>query len=202
MKRFFLILILNLALTNPFTIGTVHSLENKELEVVSTLDLKKFQGIWYEIAHNPWFPEKGCFSMIAHYKLIEDNNIEVTNICRKNGFDGKISKVTGTAWLADPKIKAKWEVQFIWPFTLDYWVIDLEENYNYAVIGEPDRENLWILSRKPIMRKELLSRIIKTTKSKGYDLSDIIITPQDPHYSKCLTQWIEEVAKKKDAPVC
>ena len=202
MKRFFLILILNLALTNPFTIGTVHSLENKELEVVSTLDLKKFQGTWYEIAHKPWFPEKDCFSMIAHYKLTEDNNIEVTNICRKNAFDGEISKVTGTAWLADPKIKAKWEVQFIWPFTLDYWVIDLEENYNYAVIGEPDRDNLWILSRKPIMEKGLLSKIIETTKHKGYDLSNLILTPQDPLYSKCLTQWIGEIDKKKDAPIC
>ena len=94
MKRFYIILILNLALINLFTIGSGYSLENKKLAVVSTLDLKKFQGIWYEIAHNPWFPEKGCFSMIAHYKLIEDNNIEVTNICRKNGFDGEISKVT------------------------------------------------------------------------------------------------------------
>jgi len=202
MKRFYIILILNLALINPFTIGSGHSIENKKLSVVSTLDLKKFQGIWYEIAHNPWFPEKGCFSMIAHYKLIEDNNIEVTNICRKNGFDGEISKVTGKAWLADPDIKAKWEVQFIWPFTLDYWVIDLEENYNYAVIGEPDRDNLWILSRKPIMEKGLLSRIIETTKSKGYDLSDLILTPQDPLSSKCLTQWIGEVDKKKDAPTC
>ena len=202
MKRFYIILILNLALINPFTIGSGHSLENKKLSVVSTLDLKKFQGIWYEIAHNPWFPEKGCFSMIAHYKLIEDNNIEVTNICRKNGFDGEISKITGKAWLSDPDIKAKWEVQFIWPFTLDYWVIDLEENYNYAVIGEPDRDNLWILSRKPIMEKGLLSRIIETTKSKGYDLSDLILTPQDPLSSKCLTQWIGEVDKKKDAPTC
>ena len=195
-------MILNQCLINLFTIGSGYSLENKKLAVVSTLDLKKFQGIWYEIAHNPWFPEKGCFSMIAHYKLIEDNNIEVTNICRKNGFDGEISKVTGKAWLADPDIKAKWEVQFIWPFTLDYWVIDLEENYNYAVIGEPDRDNLWILSRKPIMEKGLLSRIIETTKSKGYDLSDLILTPQDPLSSKCLTQWIGEVDKKKDAPTC
>jgi apolipoprotein D and lipocalin family protein len=202
MKQFFILLILNLALINPFAIRYGYSLEDKKLEVVSTLDLKKFQGTWYEIAHNPWFPEKGCFSMIAHYKLIEDNNIEVTNICRKNGFDGEISKVTGKAWLAEPGIKAKWEVQFIWPFTLDYWVIDLEENYNYAVIGEPDRDNLWILSRKPIIEKGLLSKIIETTKSKGYDLSNLILTPQDPLYSKCLTQWIGEVDKKKDTPIC
>jgi len=202
MKQIFIILILNLALINPLYMESAYSLESRKLEVVSSLDLKKFQGTWYEIAHNPWFPEKGCFYMIANYKLTKENNIKVTNICRKNGMDGQISKVSGIAWLVDPKIKAKWEVQFIWPFTLDYWVIEIEENYNYAVIGEPDRENLWILSRKPIMEKELLSRIIKNTKSKGYDLSNLILTPQDPLNSKCMTQWIEEVDKNKGASIC
>ena len=202
MKQIFIIVILNLALINPLYMESGYSLESRKLEVVSSLDLKKFQGTWYEIAHNPWFPEKGCFYMIANYKLTKENNIKVTNICRKNGMDGQISKVSGIAWLVDPKIKAKWEVQFIWPFTLDYWVIEIEENYNYAVIGEPDRENLWILSRKPIMEKELLSRIIKNTKSKGYDLSNLILTPQDPINSTCMTQWIEEVDKNKGAPIC
>ena len=202
MKTFLISLTVYLVLTNPLTVDSVFSFENKKLEVVSNLDLQKFQGTWYEIAHNPWFPENGCFSMIAHYKLTENNQINVTNICRKKGFDGEISKVTGKAWLVNSKIKAKWEVQFIWPFTLDYWVIDLEENYNYAVIGEPERENLWILSRKPIMKKGLLSKIIETTKSKGYDLSNLILTPQDPFYSECLTQWIEEGDKKKGAQIC
>ena len=141
--------------------------------------------------------------MIAHYKLIEDNQIEVTNICRKNGFDGEIKKVTGKAWLVDPTIKSKWVVQFIWPFTLDYWIIDLGDSYNYAVIGEPEKENLWILSREPFMQKEIFPRIIQTTKSKGYDLSNLILTPQDPIYSKCLTKLINENKEaKKDNLVC
>jgi apolipoprotein D and lipocalin family protein len=202
MKRSFIALTLYLVLIHSFTIRSGFSLENKELEVVPNLDLHKFQGTWYEIAHNPWFPEKDCFAMIAHYKLTEDSQIKVTNICRKNGFDGEISKVSGKAWLVDPKMNSKWEVQFIWPFSLDYWVIELDENYNYAVIGEPERENLWILSRKPIMGKDLLSRIIENTKSKGYDLSNLILTPQDPLHSKSLTRWIEENIKKEDDQIC
>ena len=192
MKKFISIIILFAVLINALVISSVFAEENKNLKVVSNLDLRKFQGVWYEIAHNPWFPEDNCFAMIAHYKLIEDNKIEVTNICRKNGFDGEISKITGNAWLVDPSITSKWEVQFIWPFTLDYWVIDLEENYNYAVIGEPDKENFWILSRKPIMEKGLLTKIIEKTKMKGYDLSNLILMPQDRRYSTCLTRWIKE----------
>ena len=120
----------------------------------------------------------------------------------ENDIDGEISKVAGRAWLVNPKIKAKWEVQFIWPFTLDYWVIDLEENYNYAVIGEPEKENLWILSRKPIIEKGILSKIIENTKIKGYDLSNLILTPQDPLYSKCLAQWVEDIDKQQVALTC
>ena len=166
MKSSILILNIFAVLISTFSISSAFAEENKKLEAVSNLELQKFQGVWYEIAHNPWFPENNCFSMIAHYKLIKDKKIEVTNICRKNGFDGEISKITGKAWLVDPIINSKWEVQFIWPFTLDYWVIDLQEDYKYAVIGEPDKENIWILSRKPIMKKSLLVKIIKKNRNE------------------------------------
>jgi apolipoprotein D and lipocalin family protein len=202
MKNFISIIILFAVLINALVITSVFAEENKNLKVVSNLDLHKFQGVWYEIAHNPWFPENNCFAMIAHYKLIEDNKIEVTNICRKHGFDGEISKITGKAWLVEPTITSKWEVQFIWPFTLDYWVIDLEDNYNYAVIGEPDKENFWILSRKPIMEKGLLTKIIEKTQMKGYDLSDLILMPQDRRHSTCLTRWIKEDSEQNSDRPC
>jgi apolipoprotein D and lipocalin family protein len=202
MKKIISIIYLFAVLINALVITSVFAEENKKLKVVSNLDLHKFQGVWFEIAHNPWFPENNCFAMIAHYKLIEDNKIEVTNICRKHGFDGEISKISGKAWLVDATIKSKWEVQFIWPFTLDYWVIDLEEDYNYAVIGEPDKENFWILSRKPIMEKGLLTKIIENTKMKGYDLSNLILMPQDRRYSTCLTRWIKEDSKKNSDQPC
>ena len=202
MKTFILKKIIFIVLINVLVISSAIAEENKNLKVVSNLDLHKFQGVWYEIAHNPWFPEKNCFAMIAHYKLIEDSKIEVTNICRKHGFNGEISKIVGKAWLVDQTITSKWEVQFIWPFSLDYWVIDLDENFNYAVIGEPDKENFWILSRKPIMEKGLLAKIIAQSKMKGYDLSNLILTPQDEFHSKCLIQWIHKEIEEKLSQSC
>ena len=202
MKIFILILNICAVLISTFSISSAFAEENKKLEAVSNLELQKFQGVWYEIAHNPWFPENNCFSMIADYKLLENNEIEVTNICRKYGFDGEISKITGKAWLVDPTIKSKWEVQFIWPFTLDYWVIDLQEDYKYAVIGEPDKENIWILSRKPIMKKSLLVKIIKKTEMKGYDLSNLILMPQEPLSSECLTRLIKESSDQNIDQAC
>ena len=173
------------------------------MKVVPNLDLERFQGTWYEIAHNPWFPEKDCYSMVAHYKITNNENINVTNVCRKNSFDGKIRKVSGIAWMVEEKNKSKWEVQFIWPFTLDYWVIGLGENYDYAIIGEPDKENLWVLSREPFMDEKLLSNIIEDIKTKGYDLSNLILTPHDSTNSKCLAQWIESGMNEKiDSQIC
>ena len=75
MKTFLISLTVYLVLIHPLTVDLVFPLENTKLEVVSNLDLKKFQGTWYEIAHNPWFPEKDCFSMIAHYKLTENHSM-------------------------------------------------------------------------------------------------------------------------------
>ena len=102
----------------------------------------------------------------------------------------------------EPETQAKWKVQFLWPFKLNYWIIDLEPNYEYAVIGEPDRENVWILSRKPKINEKLLSRIIQETKNKGYDLSSLVWTPQDPRHSQCLAQQVAEPEKKSNEQFC
>ena len=176
--------------------------ENPELQVVPHLDLEVYQGTWFEIAHNPWFVEKNCFAMITHYKFTSEGKIKITNVCRKHGFNGKISKMTGKGWVVDPETQAKLKVQFIWPFNLDYWVIDLGEDYQYAVVGEPDRENIWILSRKPDLNKDLLSRIIKNIQQKGYDTSKLIWTPQHRIHSQCLAQWVEAPEEKPENEVC
>ena len=192
-----LILVYLWILINPnfFALG-------KELEVVPHLNLEQFQGTWYEIAHNPWFVEKHCFSMIAHYKLLSKGTINITNVCRKNGFDGEISKITGTGLIVEEETQAKWKIQFIWPFTLNYWVIDLETNYQYAVIGEPDKENIWILSREPYLDQKVLSQIIRNTENKGYDLSKLILTPHHPKHSRCLADSIEKSKKRTEDQIC
>ena len=81
-------------------------------------------------------------------------------------------------------------------------MIDLEEDYKYAVIGEPDKENIWILSRKPIMKKSLLVKIIKKTEMKGYDLSNLILMPQEQLSSKCLTRLIKESSDQNIDQAC
>jgi apolipoprotein D and lipocalin family protein len=182
--------------------NTVSSSDEQELQVVPKLDLDRFQGTWYEIAHNPWFVQKDCFAMIAHYKLVEDGKIKVTNICRDNGFDGKVSQIEGKAWVVEEKTQAKWKVQFIWPFKLNYWVIEVGEDYQYAVVGEPDKENVWILSRQPHLDKKILDKIIDNTKAKGYDLTKIVWTPHHPQHSQCLAKMVADPSVKSNSKIC
>jgi apolipoprotein D and lipocalin family protein len=147
------------------------------LETVPMVDLNRYIGRWYEIASFPTWFQKDCLGSTADYSLRPDGDIEVLNRCRK-APDGALDSARGRAWVTDPATNAKLKVQFIWPFRGDYWIIDLGRDYDYAVVGHPSREYLWILSRTARMGDELYARILERLKQKGYDVSRLVKTPQ------------------------
>jgi len=148
------------------------SSENK-LEVVPHVDLKKYLGKWYDIAHLPARFQEDCTDTTATYTLSKDGSISILNECRKRG---KVKKAKGKAKVVDKISGAKLKVTFFWPFYGDYWIINLGKNYDYAVVGTPNRKSLWILSRTPQMDDELFSQLIEFVKSKGFDVNNLIKT--------------------------
>lgn len=148
------------------------------LQVVPSVDLKRYIGTWYEIARFPNSFQEGCVGTSAIYTLREDGKINVLNQCRRGTLNGEISSAKGTAWVVDEKTNAKLKVSFFWPFSGHYWIIDLGENYEYAVVGHPDRKYLWILSRSLEMDEELYNRIIERLKLQLYDTSRLMKTLQ------------------------
>jgi apolipoprotein D and lipocalin family protein len=149
------------------------------LQVVPSVDLKRYVGTWYEIARFPHRFQKGCVASQATYTLRQDGKIDVINQCTKGTQGGELSSVQGNAWVVDTKTNAKLKVRFFWPFTGDYWIIDLGENYEYAVVGHPSRSYLWILSRRPAMEEVLYQRILEKLRSQfQYDVSKLTKTPQ------------------------
>lgn len=148
------------------------------LEVVSYVDLKRYIGTWYEIARFPHRFQEGCVGSMATYTLLEKGKIGVLNQCYKGSLNGEISSVQGKAWVTDTKTNAKLKVRFFWPFTGDYWIIDLGESYDYAVVGHPNRNYLWILSRTPEMDEALYDRLLRKLHDQFYDVSKLIKTPQ------------------------
>ncbi len=149
--------------------------EYEKLEAVSHVELNKYLGKWYEIAHLPFKFEDGCSDITATYTLNKDSSISVLNECTKNG---KAKQAKGKAKVVDKKSGAKLKVTFFWPFYGDYWIIKLDDNYNYSVVGTPNRKYLWILSRTPLIDDKLFSQLIEFAKINGFSIENLIKTSQ------------------------
>ena len=152
--------------------------DNRPLEVVDSVDLKRYLGTWYEVASYPAWFQKGCTGSMAEYSLLPDGKIQVVNSCRKNTLDGKLKQAKGKAEVMDATTNAKLKVWFFWPFKGNYWIIDLDPDYQWAVVGEPKRKYLWILSRTPTMDETAYRDILARLPQKGYDPSRLNKTAQ------------------------
>jgi apolipoprotein D and lipocalin family protein len=148
------------------------------LKVVTFVDLSRYAGTWYEISRYPNRFQEGCVGTTATYTIRKDGKIDVLNQCRRGTLDGEISSVKGKAWVVDNKTNAKLKVSFFWPFSGHYWIIDLGENYDYAVVGHPERKYLWILSRSPRMDEKIYNLILQKLRLQFYDTSKLIKTLQ------------------------
>ncbi len=151
------------------------------LEVVDEVDLSRYAGRWYEIASLPQRFQRGCVATTANYTLREDGRIRIENECRDRSFDGDVRRAEGVAWVTDADgSRARLSVQFFWPFSGDYWIIELDPEYRYAVVGHPSREYLWILARTRTMDSVLYQALLTRIEAKGYDLERLQRTPQPP----------------------
>jgi apolipoprotein D and lipocalin family protein len=146
------------------------------LHVVSFVDLTRYTGTWYEIARYPHKFQKGCIGSKATYALRDDGKLSVLNECYEDTDKNTLRSAKGKAWIVDTNTNAKLKVSFFWPFSGDYWIIDLGKNYEYAVIGHPDRKYLWILSRTQVMDASKYEGILNRLQEHHYDTSRLIRT--------------------------
>ena len=151
------------------------------LVVVEPVDVDRYLGRWYEIASFPQYFQRGCVATRADYTRREDGRIRVENVCRDGSLDGEVRRAEGVAWVEeDDPSNAKLRVQFFWPFSGHYWIIDLDPGYRWAAIGHPERKYLWILSRTPVLDEDVYREILARVRAKGYDLARLKRTLQPP----------------------
>ncbi|KAH7423573.1 hypothetical protein KP509_12G061900 [Ceratopteris richardii] len=155
------------------------------MQVVKGVDLQRYQGKWYEIANIPSrFQPKGGRNTTATYALQPDGTVHVLN---ETWVDGKRASIEGKAWKADPNSdEAKLVVRFwvppflpVIPVDGDYWVMLLDSDYRWALVGQPSRNYLWVLSRTPELNEEVYSQMIAHAEQEGYDISKLKKTPHD-----------------------
>ncbi len=150
---------------------------------VPSVDLNKYAGVWYEIAKYPNKFQKDCVgNTTATYTLKGDGKLEVLNSCLEKDGTTKAAKAAGK--IEDKQTNAKLKVRFAPGFTsflpfvwADYWVIDLADDYSYAVVGTPKRDYFWILSRTPEIKDDIYQGILRRAEQQGFVPGKVEKTP-------------------------
>lgn len=148
------------------------------LRTVDSVDLDRYLGRWFEIARYENRFERGCAGVTADYARREDGLIAVTNTCYQDGLDGRRRAANGRARIADEATNAQLEVSFFGPFWGDYWIIDLDDDYRWAVVSEPQGRYLWILAREPQMDADTFAERLAWLEAEGFDTSLLIRVEQ------------------------
>jgi len=146
---------------------------SSDLETVQELDAARYMGTWHDIADFPQGFQKDCQCTKAQYSLTPVGDVVVRNSCRVGGPGSPYNAIVGRAWIPDATDPGKIKVAFFSPVGSDYWVIELGVNYEYAVVSDPHRQTLWILSREPTMEAGQLAGIKQRLRDKGFDLSKL-----------------------------
>lgn len=145
--------------------------DNKQapMDTVDRVDLSKYLGDWYEVALIPNRFQKSCvLDTRANYSL-EGEDVRVHNRCMRS--DGEIEEASGIAKIVQDSGNAKLRVSFFRPFYGDYWILALDEDYQWVLVGEPGRKYGWILSRSPHLNESIVQQLLDKAASLGYQRS-------------------------------
>jgi len=145
---------------------------------VKELDLNRYLGKWYEIARFPHSFEKNLVGVTATYRLKDDGMIEVLNEGFKYSLEGEHSKAIGKAKILNKLEPGKLKVSFFWIFYADYFVLELDPNYQYVMIGSSSDKYFWILSRTPQMAPDVYNQLLEKARERGYHLEKLYKVPQ------------------------
>ncbi|MBI9066350.1 MAG: lipocalin family protein [Salinivirgaceae bacterium] len=146
--------------------------------VVKELSIEKYLGTWYEIARYDHKFERGLVGVTANYSFCDDGKIKVLNTGFKETLDGPKSQAIGKAKIPDATVPSKLKVSFFWIFYADYFVLELDENYQWALIGSKSDNYLWILSRTPQVGEDLYRELLAKLTKRGYDVNKLIRVKQ------------------------
>ena len=149
-----------------------------DLPTVEKVDLVRYAGLWYEIARLPNSFEKGLECVTANYTLKPNGKVGVLN----KGFSAKkgaFKSSKGTAWRPDEKFPGRLKVSFFWPFSGNYYIIALDEDYSYALVGDPSRKYLWVLARTTELDEGIYSDLMEKARSLGFDTGEVMQIKHD-----------------------
>jgi len=169
------------ALLGLLAVGILSGCQTQQLPpmaTVSQVDLGRFMGDWYVIAHIPTFLERGAHNAVESYRLDPDGTVATTFTFREGGFDGESKRYEATGFVMDGESKAVWGMQFVWPIKADYRIVYLSPDYGVTVIARAKRDYLWIMARTPRIEEPVYQALVRRAADWGYDTTKLRRVPQ------------------------
>lgn len=157
-------------------LGGCSSAPRGTIAVVPQVDLPRFMGDWYVIAHIPTFIEKNAYDAVERYDLRPDGTIATTFTFRQGGFDGEPKRYTPTGFVRDAT-HARWGMQFVWPIKAEFLIAYLDPGYTQTVIARSARDYVWIMARTPTIPEEDFQRHVERLRAWGYDTAKLRRVP-------------------------
>ncbi|MCR9141302.1 MAG: lipocalin family protein [bacterium] len=148
------------------------------LPTVSFVDPAQYVGVWYEIASLPQFFSAGCHCTTATYGAIDSSTISVFNECRLNSASGPANTISGRALVTPGSGNSKLEVEFVPLFRAPYWIIALAADYSHALVGDPFRGSLFVLSRSRTLDTGTYDSLLAYAATQGFNTANVRLTPQ------------------------
>jgi len=153
--------------------GNSAKTQTHTMKTVEKVDLERYMGTWYEIARFPHSFENGLVGVSATYSQKKNGKVEVINQGYKDSLNGKLKRAKGFAKIPDPNVPGRLMVYFFWPFGGEYLILDLDENYQYVLVGNSSKNYLWILCRSKIMDDLIYNNLVTKAESMGFDTSKL-----------------------------
>ena len=151
---------------------------NSQISTVPNVDLNKFMGKWYVIAHIPTFIEKNAFNAVESYELNKDGTIATTFTFNEGSFNGNNKIYRPKGFVKNNKTNAEWGMQFIWPIKAQYKIVYLDQNYSHTIIARDALDYVWLMSRNKKISPNELIKLTEMIKNMGYDINELRMVPQ------------------------
>ncbi|MCK7595600.1 lipocalin family protein [Pseudomarimonas salicorniae] len=151
----------------------------RDLPPLAEVDLPRFMGAWHVIANVPYWLEEGKVATRDEYRLREDGRIENVYVFRR-GFDRPEKRWEGVSTVQPGSDGARWSVQFVWPFSADLEVLEIDPDYQWALLSNPRRSLAWLLARDPAMSEARYAELVQRFRRHAVDPARLLRVPQFP----------------------
>lgn len=170
----FLALLFAASLTACQTTAPRNAANKEPLRAIDRpIDLNRFMGKWYVLAHIPTFIEKNAYNGVESYRLAADGTIPTTYVFNEGGFDGPVKTYRPLGFVENQKTKAQWWMQFVWPFKATYLIVYLDKNYETTIIGVPNRNYAWIMARTKTLPEADYNKLVAWLAESGHDITKL-----------------------------